>query len=57
MPDQEIAELIKVAAEAKWAVYNEKMVVLFAERDEHPMASPERDAAVERIMALWVAEG
>ena len=57
MPEQETAEQIKIATEAKWAAYNEKMVVLFAERDEHPMDSPERDAAVERIMALWVAEG
>ena len=57
MPDQQTAEQIKLATEAKWAAYNEKMVALFAERDEHPMASPERDAAVERIMALWVAEG
>jgi hypothetical protein len=57
MPDQKTAEQIRIAGEAKWAAYNEKMVALFAERDQHPMDSPERDAAVEKIMALWVAEG
>jgi hypothetical protein len=48
---------IKLAAEAKWAAYNQKMRELFAERDAQPMDSPKRDAAVEKIMALWVAEG
>jgi hypothetical protein len=57
MPDQETAEQLKLAAEAKWASYNQRMAVLFAERDKHALDSPERDAAVEKIMALWVAEG
>jgi hypothetical protein len=50
-------EHVKVATEDKWAAYNEKMEILFAERDLHPLESPERDAVVEKIMALWVAEG
>jgi len=57
MPDQKTAEQIKFAAEAKWEAYNQKMATLFAERDKYPLDSPERDVAVERIMALWVAEG
>jgi hypothetical protein len=45
------------AATERWAAYNLAMVALFAERDLYPMDSAERDAAVEKIMTLWVAEG
>jgi hypothetical protein len=57
MADPESPEQAQLAAEAKWAAYNQKMATLFAQRDTHPMDSPERDAVVEKIMALWVAEG
>lgn len=57
MPETEGAQQVKLTAEDKWAVYNAKMAALFAERDKYPLESPERDAAVERVMALWVAEG
>jgi len=50
-------EQVKVAATEKWAAYNGAMAALFAERDRYPMDSAERDAAVEKIMTLWVAEG
>ena len=53
-PDE---EQVKVAATKKWAAYNGAMVALFAGRDAFPLDSPQRDAAVGKIMALWVAEG
>jgi hypothetical protein len=33
------------------------MVELFRERDRHPLDSPEREAAAQAILALWVSEG
>jgi len=57
MPESESAEQAKLAAEAKWVAYNQKMATLFAERDTFPMDTPKRDAAVQKIMALWVAKG
>jgi hypothetical protein len=57
MPEPADADQMKLPADAKWAAYNAKMVTLFAERDTFPMDSPERDAVVEKIMALWIAEG
>jgi hypothetical protein len=33
------------------------MASLFAVRDQYPVDSPEREAAAEAILALWVAEG
>jgi hypothetical protein len=48
---------ISVTTEQKRASYNSKMAALFSERDIHPVDSPERTAAVERILALWYAEG
>ena len=49
-------EHVKTAAEVKLAAYNSKMAALFAERDTHPVDTPERSAVVERIYALWAAE-
>jgi hypothetical protein len=50
-----------MTAEAKkaggWEAYNTKMTSLFTERDQHPLESPERTAAAEKILALWYAEG
>jgi hypothetical protein len=48
---------IEQAAAQKWAVYNAKMAELFADRNMYPMDSPEREAAAQAILALWVAEG
>jgi hypothetical protein len=50
-------EQSKTVAEERREVYNKRVAALFAERDKDPMDSPERDAAVQRIMGLWVAEG
>jgi len=47
----------KTAPDQKWASYNAKMASLFAVRDQYPVDSPEREAAAEAILALWVAEG
>lgn len=61
MPEPVKAEPTKTAAELaeeqKWAAYNQKMVELFAERNKFPMDSTERDAAVQKIMEVWVTEG
>lgn len=57
MPEPNRSEQVKTAAEQKWASYNQKMAALFVERDRHPVDSPERTAAAEEILALWVAEG
>jgi hypothetical protein len=46
----------KTAATEMWAAYNGGMAELFTERDLYPMDSPERDAVVAKIMALWVSE-
>lgn len=46
-----------VSADRKWTGYNQRMAALFAERNLHPLDSPERTAVAERILALWVAEG
>jgi hypothetical protein len=32
------------------------MFELFRERDRHPLDSPEREAAAQAILALWVSE-
>ena len=48
------AEVNATATEKKWAAYNLQMVELFAERDSHPVDSPEHTAVAERILALWV---
>jgi len=48
---------IKIAPEEVWAAYNLKMAALFTERNKHPMDSPEREAAAQAILALWVAQG
>lgn len=50
-------EQTETSAEQKWVTYNAKMADLFAERDKHPMESPERETTVEAILSLWVAEG
>lgn len=50
-------EPISTATEQKWASYNAKMITLFSSRDKYPVDSPEREAAAEAILALWVAEG
>lgn len=57
MPEQNEPEQSKTAPEQKWASYNEKMAELFRERDRHPLDSPEREAAAQVILALWVSEG
>jgi hypothetical protein len=57
VPEPIKADEIKAAAEERWASYNRRMADLFRERDTHPVDSPERTAAAERILALWVAEG
>ena len=57
MPEPNAAELAKTAVEQKTAAYNRKMAGLFAERNKHAVNSPEREAAAEAILALWVAEG
>ena len=57
MPERSETAQSKVAHEQKWASYNEKMVELFRERDRHPLDSPEREAAAQAILALWVSEG
>ena len=57
MPEQNEPEQSKTAPERKCAFYNEKMVELFRERDRHPLDSPEREAAAQAILALWVSEG
>jgi hypothetical protein len=56
-PEPNAAELANTAAELKTARYNEKMAALFTERNYHDVDSPEREAAAEAILALWVAEG
>ncbi len=50
-------EQVKTAADVKPAAYNIHMAELFAERDKHPVDSPERTAVVERIYTLWMNEG
>jgi hypothetical protein len=57
MPEQDNTEQAETAAEQKLAAYNARMAALFAERDTHPVDSPERTEVAERILALWVAEG
>jgi hypothetical protein len=57
MPDRDASELVNTAAELKTARYNAKMADLFIKRDKYPVDSPEREAAAEAILALWVAEG
>ena len=57
MPGPNDPEPISTAAERKWAAYNLKMTALFSQRDKYPVDSPEREAAAEAILALWVAEG
>jgi hypothetical protein len=53
MADLESAK-IALPADEKWTAYNTKMAVLFAERDTHPVNSPARLVAAERILALWI---
>ena len=50
-------EQLRATLTEKLAAYNGAMAALFAERDNFPLDSPQRDAAVEKIMKLWVAEG
>jgi hypothetical protein len=57
MPEEGQVEAIETAASQKWAAYNSRMADLFAERDRHPVNSPEREAAAKAVLALWVAEG
>ena len=57
MPEQNEPGQSETAPERKCASYNEKMVELFRERDRHPLDSPEREAAAQAILALWVSEG
>ena len=57
MPEPIVAVQITTAAEQKWAAYNARMAALFRERNKHDVNSPEREAAAQRILALWAAEG
>ena len=57
MPEPIEENKIKIAPEEVWAAYNLKMAALFTERNKHPMDSPEREAAAQAILALWVAQG
>jgi len=57
VPEPIQADEIRTAAEERWVTYNCRMADLFRERDRHPVDSPERTTAAERILALWVAEG
>ena len=57
MPEPTEADQCMKPAETRWAGYNDKMAELFAERDNYPVDSPERDAAAQAILSLWVAEG
>ena len=56
MPEPIEAEQIRNASEEAWAAYNARMVGLFRQRNQHPVNSPEREAAAQAILALWVAE-
>jgi hypothetical protein len=47
----------KTAAEQKLSACNARMADLFLERNKYAVDSPEREAAAEQILALWVAEG
>lgn len=57
MPEPNYAEQSSNDTEQKWAGYNGAMRRLFAERDTHPIDSPERTAVAEKIRTLWVSEG
>jgi hypothetical protein len=57
LPEQNESEQSRTAPDQKWALYNEKMVELFRERDKHPLDSSAREAAAQAILALWVSEG
>jgi hypothetical protein len=57
MPEPNDAEQTKTATEQKRTAYDLKMAALFSHRNEYPVDSPEREAAAEAILALWVAEG
>ena len=57
LPEPNDAEQTKTAIEPISAAYNYKMATLFVERDKHPVDSPERQVAAERILALWITEG
>ena len=48
---------IKTSTQDRWRLYNQKMAPLFAERNRFPSDCPERDAAAQRILDLWIAEG
>ena len=54
MPEPDDVEQTKTATEPNWAAYNYKMATLFVERNRHPVDSPERQVAAERILALWL---
>jgi len=56
MPEPNVDELAKTAA-LKWEAYNAKMADLFVFRDKYPLDSPQREAAAQAILSLWVAEG
>ena len=57
MSEPNDTEQIRTATEQKWAAFNNAVQRLFAERNTHPMDSPERTASAEKILALWYAEG
>jgi len=57
MPEPNDVQQTKTAAEPKWAEFNYRMATLFVERDRHPVDSPERQKAAEKILALWITEG
>ena len=57
MAELKEVKMANTAAEHKTARYNEKMAALFAERNKHDVDSPEREAAAQAILSLWVSEG
>jgi hypothetical protein len=56
MPELIATDQTMMAEEYRWAAYNGAMAALFAERDQYPLDSADRDAVVAKIMALWVSE-
>jgi len=56
MPERTGDELAKAAA-LKWEAYKAKMADLFVFRDKYPLDSPQREAAAQAIVSMWVAEG
>ena len=56
MPEPIEADQIKTAA-LKWAAYIARMADLFVVRDKYPVDSSEREAAAQKTLELWAAEG